>query len=134
MDMDLNREIDAVVARLSAGEDPRPILTAFARAVRGSGNVTIERDVYRCMSCRNEDCLCFKCKAVSLVGEQGVIAAPMLLAKLGPMIAQWSAERKARKAAHSKQQARQEQQAQQAQQEPQARAWRPPPPPGQQRF
>lgn len=95
--MDLNHEIDAVVARLSAGEDPRPILTAFARAVRGSGQVTIERNVYKCVNCEAVDEPCFKCKAVSIVGEQGVTAVPMLLAKLGPMITDWVAERKASK-------------------------------------
>jgi hypothetical protein len=131
MDLNLNREIDVVVARLSSGEDPRPILTAFARAVRGSGNVTIERDVYKCVSCKSTDCLCFKCKAVSLVGEQGVVAGPMLIAKLGPMVMGWVAERKAKKQARAQEEAAQQAAAQQA---AQAHARRPPPPPGQQRF
>jgi hypothetical protein len=120
--VNLNHEIDAVVARLSAGEDPRSILTEFARAVRGSGNVTIERDVYKCVSCKTIDSPCFKCKAVSMVGEQGVIAAPVLLAKLGPMIANWASERKARKDEDVRSQQAMHNQAP------------PVPPPGQQRF
>jgi hypothetical protein len=121
--MDLNNEIDAVVARLTAGEDPRPILTAFAKAVRGAGRVVVERDVFKCVNCRNPDALCFKCKAVALVGEKGIAAVPMLAAKLGPMVMGWVAERKAEK----------------AEPEPEPRRAAappppPPPPPGQQRF
>jgi hypothetical protein len=125
--MDLNQEIDAVVARLSAGEDPRGILTEFARAVRGAGNVTIERDVFRCVSCKTVDILCFRCKAVSLVGEQGVLAAPLLLAKIGPMISQWAAERKQRKLAEEAEAAAQQQAAQEAQQAARNQARRAPP-------
>lgn len=129
-DVNLNQEIDAVVARLSAGEDPRGILTEFARSVRGAGNVTIERDVFKCVNCKNPDCLCFRCKAVSLVGEQGVLAAPMLLAKIAPMISQWAAERKRRKAEEEAEAAARQQAAQQAAHDQARRA----PPRGPERF
>jgi hypothetical protein len=118
--MDLNNEIDAVVARLSAGEDPRPILAAFARAVRGAGRVVVERDVFKCSNCRNPDAVCFKCKAVALVGEKGIAAAPLLAAKLGPMVMGWVAERKAKKSEPPP--------------PPPPSPSAPPPPPGQQRF
>lgn len=121
--MDLNREIDAVVARLSAGEDPRPILTAFAQAVREAGSVTIEREVHKCVSCGAKDSPCFQCKALSIVGEKGMAAIPFLLPKLGEMVMGWAADRKARKAEA-------EARPRQACKEPTP----PPPPPGQQRF
>jgi len=119
MSLDLNKEIDAVVARLSAGEDPRGVLTSFARSVRGSGNVVIERDVYKCPACRTVDAPCFRCKAVSVVGEQGVAAAPLLMAKLGPMLMGWAAERKAK---------------QERSKSPPPHPSTPPPPSGKQRF
>jgi hypothetical protein len=124
--MDLNNEIDAVVARLSAGEDPRPILVAFAEAVRGAGRVVVKQDVYRCLGCKCADMLCFKCKAVSMVGEKGVLAAPMLAAKLGPMVMGWYAERKMKKGAEEAARAA----AQQAQDQAHSQQYHPPPPPG----
>jgi hypothetical protein len=134
--MDLNNEIDAVVARLSAGEDPRPILVAFAEAVRGAGRVVVKQDVFKCLQCRTPDAVCFKCKAVSMVGEQGVLAIPMLASKLGPMISGWAAERKAKKEAEAQAQAQQEAAARHATQQAQRNQARraPPPPGGPQRF
>jgi hypothetical protein len=130
--MNINQEIDAVVARLSAGEEPRAILTEFARAVRGAGRVTVEKDVFRCIGCKTVDLLCFKCKSVSLVGEQGVAALPMLLAKLGPMVMGWSAERKAKKEAEERSEAEASHHATQQAMRDQASS--PPPSHGPQRF
>ncbi len=120
--MDLNQEIDAVVARLSAGEDPRPILTSFAKAVRGAGKVVVERDVFRCVTCHSVDAVCFQCKALSMVGERGMAAMPTLIPKLGELVTNWAAERKARKEEASAESARA------------THARRPPHAPGQQRF
>ena len=120
--MNLNHEIDAVVARLSAGEDPRPILTEFARAVQKAGNVTIDREVAKCSSCGTQDAVCFQCKSLSLVGEKGMAALPFLLPKLGEMVMGWAADRKLKK------------EAQQSRQGTQPEYHSPPPPRGPQRF
>jgi hypothetical protein len=130
--MNIENEITATIARLSAGEDPRTILKAFAKAVREPGQVTMEREVCKCSGCGTLDAVCFKCKAVSLVGEQGLAAAPLLLAKLGPMVSKWAQERKAKKAAQGA--ARAAEEAAEARTRAQSTRRTPPPPAGPQRF
>lgn len=130
--MNLDREISACVARLQAGEDPHRVLGEFARVARGQDSVTVERLVPQCASCGSKDAVCFHCKAVQLVGEQGLTAAPLLAARIVPMIKQWASERKARKAAqeaHARAQA-----AAQARSHAQQARRAPPPPEGPQSF
>jgi hypothetical protein len=85
--MILDDEIEATLARLmGADADPKGILMAFAEKVR-EGVPTIERVVEQkvCAGCGDEDALCFSCKIQGVVGEQALLAAPLILPKVMAM-------------------------------------------------
>ncbi|MHC4854511.1 MAG: hypothetical protein ACYTF5_21120 [Planctomycetota bacterium] len=131
----LKHVLHATLAQLLAGnDDPTKLLWKLVDEAQAESGQTVERlvDTNACSSCGTKDSICFRCKAVSLVGEQGLAAAPMLVAKLGPMVAQWASERKARKAQEA---AREAQERAQAAARAQSAPRTPPPPPaGPQRF
>jgi len=131
--MDLDREIDHVLAKLMANEgNPKEVLANFAKAVRSEDTVTVERLTPKCASCGTPDAVCFRCKALELVGEKGMAAMPLLLPRLAGLVGQWAAERRAKRAAQAQEAAHAQAQAQAA---AQAASRKPPPPPaGPQKF
>lgn len=122
--MNLEPEIAHVLAKLMSNDgDPREVLRNFAKAVRDEGCVTVERLVPKCASCDEPGAICFRCKAMNMVGERGMAAAPMLLPKLGQLVTKWASEWKSRR---SRKAATQEGSRRRPAQQPR----RPPPPPG----
>lgn len=108
--MNLEKEIELVVAELSGGKDPATVLRSFAEKAKGPTERIVQ--VHSCVECGEEDALCFQCKAREVVGDQVTMAAPMVLPKLVAMVKGWAGEAFAKRAAA----------AQQAQQQAQARS------------
>jgi len=129
-DLDLDKEIDAVLGKLMSGSgDPKEVLRGFVRKVRGSGSVTRKEKVHECPECGEPDAPCFRCKATEVLGEKALEAAPMVGMHLAGYAQQWWKERQEKKAQEAIQEVLRAQQ--QAAQQP----FRPPPPPaGPQRF
>lgn len=104
--MSLDRQIEHAVAKLLGGEDPEEVLRAFAGEVQSTPVVETE-EVHSCSSCGEEEVLCFSCKVRDTVGEQAMMALPMVLPKIMEMAKQALTEaaqaRRQRKAAESAQ-------------------------------
>ena len=96
--MNLEVEIKGVVAKLAAGGDPVEVLTAFASVVSTDPS-RAKVIVHTCKSCGEKGSICFQCKAGELLGEQAMLAVPLLLPRLAGMVKGWAAERKAKKQA-----------------------------------
>jgi hypothetical protein len=126
----LDQEIEVVLAKLQGGgteSDPREVLRAFAEKIR-DGVPTVERIVEQkvCAGCGDEGALCFSCKVQGVIGEQAMMAAPLILPQLMPL-AKEALEAIGRRRARAK-----------AKKESEAKGppptWPPPPPPGKQAF
>lgn len=131
MSLDLEDEVDKVVSELLGGAEPRDTLIAFAKRVQQAGVTRVEK-VNACKSCGASD-ECFRCKAKSVLGEQVFLSAPVLIAKIGPMIKEWAMEARAAKRAKQKAEAHAK-----AHKGSRTAGWptgqTPPPPPGPQTF
>lgn len=77
--MNLDKEIEAAVARALGGEDLVDVLRDFAKRVRQQQTQSL---IYACSSCQTKNAICATCKAKEFVGDKIVSAAPFFLDKL----------------------------------------------------
>jgi hypothetical protein len=120
--VDLEQEVEDAAGLLAEGVDPREVLRAFAGAVAPPGGPERLTTVHTCSGC-DEEAVCFRCKIQDVIGEQAVLAAPLILPKVLAFAQQAFAEAL---------QARREAKATAAKAGPKTK--RPPPPPGRQDF